>query len=756
MGFRKGIVLGLLACMGMGLLRGETFSAPTVRIGSVEVPGDCPLVKNEHPRLLFTREQLPAIKARLSQSPLAEDFELLKKTLDEGLAKGTDRARNAIVALGVMYHLTGDVRSGEACKEAVLQQDQFGVYAALGLYGYDLVYDLMTLEERRQCESKAVEFMQKQQWRQSARFMYAVGIYGSGLEDELVARQISELYPWLRERQDSLNRWARFRGGDGNSHAYIGQHEYVGTMGAIQAWRTATGEDLLAGFDWARLMPPYYIYHYPPGRGDTVHVGINCWGGNAFPEETGAENFVSLAQGYWKDGLAWWWIQNRIIGRKHDYDIFGKLWGPLLWADPTRPVPPQDLPPAMLFQERGYVSMRSDWSDDAVYAHFHCGRFESDSRNNGDNNSFIIYRQGYLACDTGTRGLNNPEQKDMSDGRHHNRYFIQTIAHNSITVGTQDVEGNGWHAVCGGQVSRPKREWVQGWGLRPTEDTLYTPEAGRLLAYQTHPAFDYVAGDATRSYSPDLVQGFSRQFLFIRPDLFVVFDRVRSVRGEDPKRWYLHTMEEPSLLDGTEGLDSSVHPEGHYLWQGKTGKAVHNGSSLFWRTLLPKQAIIRKMGGKGHQFEVNGENYDMYDAWYQRLDQNFFDRIGLGLWRMEVEPEVKQEEDMFLHVLWATDASAAQMLPTELVQEGGRVGARIKTGDPRPGGVGLGEVTVLFASAGPVGGHITITGTANPYDADLADAVKDTYDAWRDDARYQRWMSEPAMQPALQPMPAGQ
>jgi hypothetical protein len=67
-----------------------------------------------------------------------------------------------------------------------------------------------------------------------------------------------------------------------------------------------------------------------------------------------------------------------------------------------------------------------------------------------------------------------------------------------------------------------------------------------------------------------------------------------------------------------------------------------------------------------------------------------------------------------------------------------------------------GEVTVLFASAGPVGGHITITGTANPYDADLADAVKDTYDAWRDDPRYQRWMSDPAMQPALKPMSAGQ
>jgi len=750
MSLRKPTVLALATHLGVGVLAATTFAGEVVRIGSVEVPADCALTRNEHPRLLFTREQRTAIKARLSQSPLTEDFALLKSTLDDGLARGTDRARNAIVALGVMYHLTGDSRYGEACKEAVLQRGQFGVYAALGLYGYDLVYDLMTPEERRQCEQKALDFMQKEQWRQSARFMYAVGTYGAGLEDELVAKQISELYPWLRERKDWLNGWARFRGGDGNSHAYIGQHEYVGTMGAVQAWRTATGEDLLAGFDWARLTPPYYLYHYPPGRGDTVHVGINCWGGNAFPEETGAENFVSLAQGYWRDGVAWWWIQDRIIGRKHDYDIFGKLWGPLLWADPSVPqVSPQDLPPTMLFQERGYVSMRSDWSDDAVYAHFHCGRFESDSRNNADNNSFIIYRRGYLACDTGTRALNNPEQTDMSDGRHHNRYFIQTIAHNSITVGTEDVEGNGWHAVCGGQVSRPKREWVQGWGLRPTEDTLYTPEAGRLLAYQTNPLFDYAAGDATRSYSPDSVSNFTRQFLYVRGnlDLFIIFDRVRSVRADDPKRWYLHTMEEPQLLDGTETLDPSVHPEGHYLWQGRTGKAVHNGSALFWKTLLPKQAIIRKMGGKGHQFEVNGENYDMYDAWYQRLDQNFFERIGLGLWRMEVEPVVRQRDDLFLHVLWATDASSAEMLPTDLVEEGDRVGARIRT--PQ------GEVTATFAATAPVAAHLSIQGALGHLDSDLATEVRDDYEAWRDDPRYQRWMSDPAMQPALQPVPAG-
>ena len=81
-------------------------------IGGVAIPADCPMARNEHPRLLFTRTQLPAIKARLNQSPLKEDFQLLKDTLDDGLRRGTERARTAIVPLGVVYHLTGDQRYG--------------------------------------------------------------------------------------------------------------------------------------------------------------------------------------------------------------------------------------------------------------------------------------------------------------------------------------------------------------------------------------------------------------------------------------------------------------------------------------------------------------------------------------------------------------------------------------------------------------------------------------------------------------------
>ena len=564
--------------------------------------------------------------------------------------------------LGILYQITGSKQYGEACRAAVLKAF-FGVYASEGAYGYDLCYDLLTPAERRQCEQKMLAFI-KQPYREAPRFIQCLALYGSGLEEETVARTLAKLQGWCLARKAYLNRWAADRGGDDNSHGYIGQHEYVGTMGAYQAWRAASGENWFDGLLWAKCMAPYYIYHYPPGRTTTANVGINSWGVNAYPEETGACDFTPIAQDLWKCGLTSWWIQNVVVRRNHDYEILDGHWGPVLWFDPDVPaLPPQRFPEDMLFKTRGYVSMRSDWGQDATFVHFHCGRFESDNRNHMDNNAFLIYRKAFLACDSGTRGVNNPEQAQYSDGRHHERYFAQTIAHNSLTVGSDDIQGIS-RSVCGGQVSRVPDDWLRAYGLPVNEENRYTRQAGTITAYETAPAYCYVAGDATRSYSPRRVRHFSRQLLYVRPGAIVIFDRVTAVQAGDPKRWYLHTMEQPLCVDGALRPDRSLHPEGHFLAGGDTLRAAHAGSVLFSKTVLPRKAIIRVLGGPGHQFEVNGENYDMYPRWWEQIGtKEYQEQIGIGWWRVEVEPPVKSPSDLFLHVLWATDDRAGRCFP---------------------------------------------------------------------------------------------
>ena len=157
----------------------------------------------------------------------------------------------------------------------------------------------------------------------------------------------------------------------------------------------------------------------------------------------------------------------------------------------------------------------------------------------------------------------------------------------------------------------------------------------------------------------------------------MIFDRVTAVQADDPKRWYLHTMEQPLCVNGELRPDRSMHPEGHFLAGGDTLRAAHGGSVLFSKTVLPRKAVIRVLGGPGHQFEVNGENYDMYPRWWKQVGtKDYQEQIGIGWWRVEVEPAVKSPSDLFLHVLWATDDRAREMFPVETIESSRQTGVR--------------------------------------------------------------------------------
>ncbi len=716
-------------------------------IDRLGVRSDTALMRQEHPRLLFTKADLGALRARIATPGLRDIYARLKQTVDAQLAQGmahvqSQGAARMLVPLGLLYHLTGEAKYGQACRE-LTRNAPFGVYATEGAYGYDLVYDLLSPEERRQCEQKMLAYIQRP-YPEGSVLIQCLALWGSGEKDDLVARKLSEMRQWCLARREYLNAWAADRGGDGNSHGYIGQHEYVGTMGAFQAWRAATGEDWFEGFNWARTMAPYYLYHTLPNRRLTVNIGINSWGARHAPIETGAEDFVSIAQAKWRCGLTGWWTRNIVCGSTAYYDILHNDWGMLLFYDPEVPdLAPEHFPPDMLFRTRGYVCVRSDWGPDATFVHFHCGRFETDGRNHGDNNSFIIYRKAYLACDSGTRGLNNPEQQQYSDGKHHENYFAQTIAHNSITVDTNSDPSPLCHTVLGGQVSRVPFEWLKEYGLPATDENRWSRQAGVIQAYETTPEFCYAAGDARCSYDPKVVTAFTRQFLYLRPGVVVIFDRARAARAGDVKRWYLHTMAQPQCLDGQLVPDTRVHTNGHFLATGRVLRAAHGGSALFCRTLLPRQASIRVLGGKGHQFEVNGENCDMYNVWWEKVGTPAYqEEIGIGWWRVEVEPEVPRTDDVFLHVLWASDDTVQTMFPVETLEAAGQAEAKFSVD-------GL-EVTATFRMTGDIGGHLRLVRNGEAIcDWPLAKGIEDSYQKWTNDPRFGAWKTNPFMRAAL-------
>lgn len=719
----------------------------TVRIGNINVPANCALAKKEHPRLLFTKADLPDIRARIAKPGLKPIYDRLKSMVDERMSSITTMdSAHVLVPLGLLYQITGDEKYGQACR-AVTLKAPFNTYLTMGGYGYDLVYDLMTPEERSACEAKMLGIARQgnagSTWL--GPMMNALGIWGNGANDDEVGRLISDMHQAMLERKKWLNVWAADRGGDGNSHGvYIGQHEYVGTVGAFQAWRASTGEDLFNDFIWVKGMGPYHFYNILPGSVGTAHIGNDADAFAFYPRETGAEAFLSIAQTKWQDGLTGEWVRNTVCGGTAWWDVLCNYWGMVLYYNPDVPdVPRSKAPEDMLFKTRGYAYMRSDWGNDATFVLFNSGRYEYDSRCNADCNSFMIWRKGgYLACDSGQKAA-VAEGAALTDGYD---YWPQTIAHNSMTIGTANDPTNYGQSKCGGQCVRVPPEWLEMYGMPVTEDNKYARQAGQITAYETSPEFVYAVGDARCAYDPHVVKAFTRQFLYVRPGAIVIFDRVNAVNAADPKRWYLHTMEKPECIDGAMKPDTAIHPEGHFLASGKTLRSPHKGSVLFSKTLLPEKAIVRVLGGKGHQFEVNGVNGDMKEEWWAKMDnpdgKAYIERIGLGFWRVEVEPEVKQADDVFLHVLWATDDGAKEMVPVTKIEKNGQVGAQFRADGC--------DIEVTFAQTGDVAGHVKIVKGGKPVcDRPLASSLEDNYQKWKSDPRFTEWMTSPYMRSVI-------
>jgi heparin/heparan-sulfate lyase len=101
----------------------------------------------------------------------------------------------------------------------------------------------------------------------------------------------------------------------------------------------------------------------------------------------------------------------------------------------------------------------------------------------------------------------------------------------------------------------------------------------------------YVAGDCTRAYSSKKMGCFTRQIVFLRPDTFVIFDRVQSKNPDFKKTWLLQAMKSPSRTDKhlviTNGNGST----------GSPSRAKSREGRLFVQTLLPENPAVRLVSG---------------------------------------------------------------------------------------------------------------------------------------------------------------
>lgn len=168
----------------------------------------------------------------------------------------------------------------------------------------------------------------------------------------------------------------------------------------------------------------------------------------------------------------------------------------------------------------GQFSMRSSWARDAAYANFICGPY-SESHAHHDQGSFVLYKGSWLAYDSNIASASGIEQTEG--------------LHNLVRI-----EQNG------GVVTQ-----------------VESAPPCQMLALADNANYAYGLARVTPIYNGKAAVGkVEREFLFIKPSTFVVFDRAQSVGAGSRRVWTLNLPAAPtvagdsfSLVRGANRLD---------------------------------------------------------------------------------------------------------------------------------------------------------------------------------------------------------
>ena len=314
---------------------------------------------------------------------------------------------------------------------------------------------------------------------------------------------------------------------------------------------------------------------------------------------------------------------------------------------------------AQHFPTFGLTVMRSGFSEGDTYASIKAGA-TVDQHQHYDENSFIIYKRGFQALDTGTR----------NNAPHHLLYYPQTVAHNAILIRMENEPlPRHWYPANAPRIAQ----------MPSCDGGQNVRRLGRSLGFDQSDYHVVTGGDATACYNAEKCREAVRQFVFVKPDYFVIYDRVTSVKPEQRKVFLLHSEGEPSQADG--------------VWRSGAGEGA-----LFTKTLLPQDCAADVIGGPGKEFVAGGVNYPVAaDSWVARSKG----QTWAGKYRLEISPTEAAEKTRFLHLLQAADEAVPSMVASRVVKTDTQDGVAFKTAE------GL-DCVVMFNRDGDIGGSIKI------------------------------------------------
>ena len=664
------------------------------------------ILRKDHPRIFFNAETFPAFKKRAlnEESGLFNEMRIQSDKLASKSLESSDYGVQAAEAAFV-YLVTGDEKYLTLTKELlkmslVYYHERYARKRTVSWYSwsrinalaaYDWIFNHLSNEEKKEMGISFLQAVEQVQPTDTRHYFYPqenwsghttgfygnrsllwyVGLatYGEGIDN----RAESFLAEGYRLHMELLRHRQKAAGDDGGSATasmnYATWAYPWSVNNFFHTFHSATGKNIALDWPHVSYFTGYLYWNMLPGQrqfgvGDAQHDT------NKIVLSHMKSHLQQIINFYGKSNprnaaFGKWMIQQVPEG---NYGSFP--YTPILMTerhDDLAPIGPAEVMPfARHFENMGQIFMRSGAGPDDTYALFMAGGV-LEQHKHWDNNHFALFKKGFLALDTGSR----------PQGQHTQHYYPRTVAHNCILI---HMPGEMLPVYVDKGAGGGQR-----WGApAPEEEELPIPNDGgqneligsSIVAFETHDNFSYVAGDATKSYSEKKCQFVLRQFVFLNPDFFVIFDRVISRMPGYKKTLLLHTATEPDIRQ-------------------QQFTAYHEQGRLFSRTFLPEKANLVKIGGPGKQFVIDGRNYPMPDG-HALPDTTQL----LGQWRVEVSPLEQENECFFLHLIQVGDLNLEEMVKSKLVKKGSRVGVNF-TLDSK-------EWEVLFGTEGDASGHISI------------------------------------------------
>ena len=525
----------------------------------------------KHPSLIITPERVAAAKEMMkSDAARQQGWKAIQKRADELLSK--DDYHN-IEYLALAYMMTGQKKysdkiidllkkasetkswgNGEmlARKPAWRSELQMAWKAMQCAEGYDVVYDLLSPDERKKIADGlyrlAVEPLLGDWLVDSTRIhslnsmghnWWTACINGGAMLALAIGNERPDAAQLAEKAVESLPEWFDFAGDviqhkpktfdrDGGMYESINYASF-GTTSALKlrlAWLNAHPDAKLEDIPQMHQLGSFFCNVAYPRNGQLYSINF----GDSHKNVTGESSMI-LAYAMGAESPETLWYINQV-----DPDQFhegyplrfpmGFLYSPDNSAAPVSP----DLPTSHLWKDFGWATMRDSWKKDATMLAVKSGMTWNHSH--ADANSLILFHKGVdIIKDAGNSSYGTPEYR---------KYFFQSDAHNIVKFNGQ---------------GQPTYQQYHGTMLPGSVSSLL--DGGNIK---------YVMADGTGPMSRWLDRNF-RHYLWIDDVIYVIDD--------------LHSHE-PGTFEWV------WHPGGEAVKRGYDLEITNGASSAIIRPIFPR------------------------------------------------------------------------------------------------------------------------------------------------------------------------